>query len=89
MGIVKAMHCIVLIITKEVIFATRFLAMGRDEVTMVDNQSWVNIKAYLVDDFKCISILLTLEKLIDNGIIDNLTTMILNFLPIYGDLIIE
>jgi hypothetical protein len=42
-----------------------------------------------VDGFKRISILLTLGKLIDNGITDNLTTMILNSLLVYGALIIE
>lgn len=42
-----------------------------------------------MDGFKRISILLTLGKLIDNGITDNLTTMILNSLPVYGALIIE
>ncbi len=42
-----------------------------------------------MDGFKRISILLTLGKLIDNGIANNLTTMILNSLLVYGALIIE
>jgi hypothetical protein len=56
---------------------------------MVDDQSWVNIQAYLMDGFKCILILLNLEKLIDNGTIDNITVVILNCLLVYGGLTIE
>jgi hypothetical protein len=63
--------------------------MSCDEVTMMDNQSWVNIQAYLMDGFKCISILLNLEKLIDNGIVDNIIVVILNCLLVYGGLIVE
>ncbi len=63
--------------------------MNCDEMTIVDNQSWVNIHAYLVDGFKCISILLNLEKLIGDGTIDNLTIVISNFLLVYGGLIVE
>jgi hypothetical protein len=63
--------------------------MSCDEVMMVDNQSWVNIHAYLADGFKCISILLNSEKLIGSGTINNLTTVILNYLLIYGGLTVE
>jgi len=63
--------------------------MNCDEVTTMDNQSWVNIHAYLVDGFKCISILLNLEKLIGGGTIDNLTIVTSNFLLVYGGLIVE
>ncbi len=68
---------------------TRFLVMSCDEVTMMDNQSWVNIHVYLANGFKCILILLNLEKLIGSGTIDNLTIVILNFLLVYGGLIVE
>ncbi len=63
--------------------------MSCDEVTMMDNQSWVNIHVYLANGFKCILILLNLEKLIGSGTIDNLTIVILNFLLVYGGLIVE
>jgi hypothetical protein len=56
---------------------------------MMDNQSWVNIHVYLANGFKCILILLNLEKLIGSGTIDNLTIVILNFLLVYGGLIVE
>lgn len=71
------------ITTKKYIFTTSFLVMSCDEVTTVDNQSWVNIHAYLVDGFKCISILLNFKKLIGGGTIDNLTIVIVNFLLVY------
>ncbi len=63
--------------------------MSCDEVMMMDNQSWVNIHVYFANGFKCISILLNLEKLISSGTIDNLTTMILIFLLVYGGLTVE
>jgi len=39
-----------------------------------------------VDGFKCIPILLNLERLINGGTTNNLTNVILNFLLVYGDL---
>jgi hypothetical protein len=39
-----------------------------------------------VDGFKCILILLNLERLINGGITNNLTNVIFNFLLVYGDL---
>ncbi len=41
------MHRIMLTTTKKTIFATRLFAMSCDEVKTVDNQSSVNIQAYL------------------------------------------
>jgi hypothetical protein len=53
-------------------------------MTMVDNQSWVNVHAYFVEGFKCILILLNLERLVGGGITNNLTNMKLNSLMVYG-----
>jgi hypothetical protein len=36
-------------------------------MTTINNQSWVNVHAYLVDGFKHIPILLNLETLIGGG----------------------
>ncbi len=56
---------------------------------MIDNQSWVNIHAYLMDSLKCIPILLNLERLISDDTFDNLTNVILNSSLVYGGLIVQ
>jgi hypothetical protein len=72
---------------KVMVHATRYLAISCDKVMMINNQSWVNIHAHLVDGFKCISILLDLKRSIDGGIINNLTNVISNFFMVYRGLI--
>lgn len=82
-----ASHCF--IATKKTIHATRFLAISCDDVTTIDNQSWVNIHAYPMDSLKCIPILLNLERLVSDDTFDNLTKVILNSLLVYGGLIVQ
>jgi hypothetical protein len=38
-----------------------------DEVTTLDCQSWLVVYVYIVDGWKCISILLTLEQVVNGG----------------------
>jgi hypothetical protein len=64
---------------KVMVHATRHLVICCDKVMMIDNQSWVNIHAHLVDGFKCILILLHLKRPTDGGTINNLTNVISNF----------
>ncbi len=45
----------------------KYIVINCDKVTIINNQSWVNAHAYLLDGFKCISILLNLERLIGGG----------------------
>jgi len=74
------MHNIVLTSIKVVIHATMYFAVSCDEVTMIDNQSWVSIHAYLVEGFKHIPILLNLKRLVGGGTTDYLTNVILKSL---------
>jgi hypothetical protein len=74
------MHNIVLISTKVVVHVAMYFAISCDEVTMINNQSWVNIHAYLVEGFKCIPIFLNLEILVDGGTTNYLTNVILKSL---------
>ncbi len=67
----------------------KYIVINYDEVMIVDNQSWVNIYAYLVEGFKCSLILLNLERLVSGGTISNLTNVILNSLLVYLGLIVE
>jgi hypothetical protein len=77
------MHNIVLIATKMVSHAAKYLVIC-NEVMMIDNESWINIHTYLVEDFKCIPILLNLKGLVNGGTIDNLTNVILKSLWLMG-----
>jgi hypothetical protein len=47
-------------------------------VTMIKNQSWANIHAYIVNIFKHIPILLNVESWINGSTFDNLINVILN-----------
>jgi hypothetical protein len=47
------------------------------------------VHAHIVDGFKRVPLLLTLERLFGGGIIDNLTVLILKSLMDYGSLTIE
>jgi hypothetical protein len=49
----------------------RYIAISCDEVTRIDSQSWVNVHAYHVDEFKHIPTLLNLEKLMGGGTAKN------------------
>ncbi len=48
-----------------------------DEVIIVDCQGWIVVHVYVVEGWKCIPILLTLEQMLFNAIVDNLTKVIM------------
>jgi hypothetical protein len=62
MEIAEVMHFIVVNAAKEIIYVARYIVVSGDEVTMIDNKSWVNVHAYLVDGFKCIPCFVEFEK---------------------------
>jgi hypothetical protein len=39
----------------------------QDEVTTINNQSWISIHCYVVEHWRQVSILLTLEQLVEGG----------------------
>ena len=61
--IVEYLHKQVMVKSREVLSATKYLAITCDEVTTVDNQSWISIHAYCVQDFYRQPILISLECL--------------------------
>jgi hypothetical protein len=84
------MHCIVVIETKVGNHVTRHLAISWNEVTTMNNQAWVSpYLFYLTKGLKHMTILLNLERCLDDGTINNLTNMIQNSLLVYGDLTME
>jgi len=72
------MHFIVINAIKEIIHVARYIVVSGDEVTTIDNKSWVNFHVYLVDGFKHIHVLLNLKRLIGGGTTGNMTNVILN-----------
>ncbi len=67
----------------------KYAAISCDEATMIDNQSQVNIHAYLLEGFKKLPIFFNQKMLVGGGIINNLNNVILNCLPVYGDLTMQ
>jgi hypothetical protein len=41
--------------------------MNCDEITIVDNQSWLLIHLYVIDGWKWVPILLNLQRVLDNA----------------------
>jgi hypothetical protein len=72
-----------------VIHAAKYLVVICHEMMMIDNESWINIHTYLVEGFKCIPILLNLERLVSSGTVGNLTNVILKSLIINEGLTME
>lgn len=62
---------------QSMVLATNFIWLSVDEVTIVDNQSWLYMHGYMVKNWRRVSILLSLQR-IDGGNNDNLTKVILS-----------
>jgi hypothetical protein len=69
-----------------VIQKARFISISINEVTIVDCQPWLGVHVQLVDGWKCNPILLTLEQLVNGGIVNNLTKVIVDNVLQYGGL---
>jgi len=57
----KCMHKIVLQNTKTIVGDSTFFTLSVNEVTTIDNQQWINVHVYMMQNWICISILITLE----------------------------
>jgi hypothetical protein len=57
-----------------------------DEVTTIDNQSWLSIHVYVIKEWKKVSIMLNLQRLVDGTTFDNLTSFIVKSLMEFGGL---
>jgi hypothetical protein len=60
----KCMHKQVIKKIKKIIASSKYLALSCDEVTMIDNKSWISIHSYVVQDWCRIPILISLEQVI-------------------------
>jgi hypothetical protein len=54
------MHWVMLRAIKVVADKSLFLIVSCDEVTNIDNQSWLFVHVYVIDKWKCVPILLNL-----------------------------
>ncbi len=64
--------------TRKVLGATKLIFISFNEVTSIDNSRWLGIHAYVLEKWKCMSILFTLEKVTTCVTIANLTQMLLH-----------
>jgi hypothetical protein len=60
--------------------------MNCDEMTTLENQSWLSILAYVVEQWRNIPILLNLQHVMDEATFDNLTHLIVKNLVMFEGL---
>ncbi len=83
---VECMTNVVLVTTKTTIQMTNHILVSCDEVISINNQSWIFVHGYVVEDFKRTPILLNLEQMTDGCTTDNLMKMIQNSIQVFGGL---
>jgi hypothetical protein len=70
--------------SREVLSAAKYLAITCDEVTTVDNQSWISIHPYCVQDFYSQPILISLERLTEGASTAKLAITIIDAMLNHG-----
>ncbi len=81
---VECMHKQVIKRVKEIIASSKYLALSCDEVTTIDNRLWISIYSYIVQDWCCILVLISLKWVIEGGGVDNQTKVIMGVLKKHG-----
>jgi hypothetical protein len=84
---VEAMHSQMLQTTKAFVQKILFILMSCDEVTTIDNQSWLSIHLYVIDGWKWVPILFNLQRVLDGATSTNLTKFIMQNLVEFGSMI--
>jgi len=74
---IEYIHHVVLIAIKKIILASRFLPIFANEITIVDNKSWISMHCYVVASWRWVPILFTFECLVESGIATNIKSVIL------------
>jgi hypothetical protein len=75
--------------TKVVVSGAKFLSLSWDEVSTVDNQSWISIHAYVLVDWERVSLLLSLERLTEGSNAAHITKVIVNAVVRDGGLAVQ
>jgi hypothetical protein len=73
--------------TRDLVQATKFISLSCDEVTTLDQQSWVSIHVYVVENWQHILLLLSLQHVVDGTTSDNLKRILVDAMVLYGGLI--
>jgi hypothetical protein len=63
-----------------VLVGANYVALTCDEVTTIDNGSWISIHAYVVQNWSRVPYLISLEKVVEGSGSDNLTQVIIDAL---------
>jgi hypothetical protein len=71
---------------QELVFTKTHLVVYVDELTIMDWQGWIVVHMYVVEGWKNIHILLTLEQVLFGATTNNLTKVIVRSLLQYGGL---
>jgi hypothetical protein len=82
--IAEYLHKQVMVKSREVLSAAKYLAITCDEVTTVDNQSWISIHAYCMQDFYHQPILISLECLTEGASATRLAIIIVDAMLNHG-----
>ena len=71
---------------KVVLAECQFFFVTCDEVTTVNYQIWISLHVYVVKEFVCVPMLLTLEKVMGGAEVDDLSRVLLEALQEFGGL---
>ena len=82
----EAMYAQVLNKTRMTISVARYIALSCDEVSCIDNSSWISVHAYVVQNWSRVPVLISLEHVTDGGKAKNLTKMIMSAVGSAGGL---
>ncbi len=86
-GMAISMHELVINKTKGLVQATRFISLLCDEITTCNQQSWVFIHTYMVENWHINLLLLSLHCVVDAATPNNLTKKMVDAMVLFGDLI--
>jgi hypothetical protein len=81
--IAEAMHDVVLFKTSSMILKANFVVVSADEMTAIDAQQWINIHGYVMQNWKCVFVLLTFEKVEVGATSNNIKGVILDAMGRY------
>jgi hypothetical protein len=65
-------------------YVVRYISIFANEVSTIDNTSWIRIHAYVLEKWKHVLILLTFKKVTSSAITSNLTQVLLCALFSFG-----
>ncbi len=65
---------------QEIVVGSRYLAISWDEVIRIDNQSWISIHCYVIQNWCHLFVLISLEQVIEGRGFDNMIKMIMDVL---------